>query len=105
MSVKLKSRTKAKSRAGEPKAFQAIGFVWPDFDSPEAMNEWLNSFPHEEAEVDPRLKQRFPVELNLHELMIEGFEFLAGKQGLKSGKELMYVVLSQYLSANLPEDF
>jgi len=74
-------------------------------DSPEAMNQWLDALPREEAEVDPRLKQRIPVELNLHQLMVEGFEYLAKKQGLKSGEKLMYVVLSQYLSANLPEDF
>ncbi|MDZ7362824.1 MAG: hypothetical protein ONB46_19175 [candidate division KSB1 bacterium] len=59
----------------------------------------------EDAQVDPRLKQRIPVERNLHKLMIEGFDYLAKKQGLKSGKGLMYMVLSQYLSANLPEDF
>lgn len=69
------------------------------------MNKRLNSIPREEAEIDPRLPQRFSVELNLHELMIEGVEFLVRKQGLKSGKELMYVVLSEYLDANLPDDF
>jgi hypothetical protein len=81
------------------------GIKMTQFDSPEAMNKWLNSLPREDAEVDPRLKQRIPVTLNLHRLMIEGFEYLASKQGLKSGKELMYVVLSQYPSSNLPEDF
>lgn len=74
-------------------------------DSSEAMNKWLKTLRREAAEVDPRLKQRIPVELHLHKLMIEGFEYLAKKQGLKSGEKLMYVVLSQYLSANLPEDF
>lgn len=105
MSLKLKTKAKAKSRASAQSSLNEFGFHWPDFDSPEAMNKWLNSLPREDAEVDPRLKQRMPVEFNLHKLMIEGFEYLARKQGLKSGKELMYVVLSQYLSANLPEDF
>jgi len=105
MTVKLKTKTKTQSRTITRNTYNDFGFQWPDFDSPEAMNKWLDSLPREEAEVDPRLKQRIPVELNLHKLMVEGFEHLAKKQGLKSGKKLMYVVLSQYLSANLPEDF
>ena len=76
----------------------------PKFDSQEAPDK-LNAFPREEAEVDPRLKKRIAVELNLHQLTVEGFDYLAKKQGMKSGKELMYMVLSQYLSSNLPEDF
>lgn len=101
MSVKLKTKTKAPTL----KARSEFDVQWPDFDSPEAMNKWLDSLPHEEAEVDPRLKRKIPVALNLHELMVEGFEYLAKKQGFKSGEKLMYAVLSQYLSANLPEDF
>jgi hypothetical protein len=69
------------------------------------MVKWPNTFPREKAEVDPRLKKRFAVELNLHQLAVEGFDYLAKKQGMKSGKQLMYMVLSQYLSSNLPEDF
>lgn len=105
MNVKLKTKPKAKSVSSAQKPFNEFGFVWPDFNSPEAAHKWLNSLPRENAEVDPRLKKRFPVELTLHQHMIEGFEYLAKQQGLKSGKELMYVVLSQYLSANLPEEF
>lgn len=105
MSVKLKTKTKAKSRARARSSLNEFGFSWPEFDSQEAMNKWLNALPREEAEVNPRLKQRIPVSLNLQRLMVEGFEYLAKKQGIKSGQELMYVVLSRYLSANLPEDF
>lgn len=105
MSVKLKTKTKTKARTYARDAHDDLGFQWPDFDSPEAMNKWLETLPREEAEVDPRLKQRVPVELNLHKLMVEGFEHLAKQQGFKNGEKLMYAVLSQYLSANLPEDF
>jgi len=71
----------------------------------EAMSKWLDKLPREEADVDPRLKKRIAVELNLHQLAAEGFDYLAKKQGMKSGKQLMYMVLSQYLSNNLPENF
>lgn len=71
----------------------------------EALRKWLDTLPLEEADVDPRLKKRIPVELHLHQLTVEGFDYLAKKQGMKSGKQLMYMVLSQYLSNNLPEDF
>jgi hypothetical protein len=51
------------------------------------MRKRLNTLPHEEAEVDPRLKKRIAVELNLHQLTVKGFDYLAKKQGMKSGKE------------------
>ena len=78
---------------------------WPNFDSQEAMRAWLDELPREVADADPRLKKRIAVELNLHQLTVEGFDYLAKKQGMKSGKQLMYMVLSQYLSNNLPDDF
>lgn len=105
MSVKFKTKAKAKSVTNTQPAYKEFGFVWPDFDSPEAMNKWLNSFPMEDAKVDPRLRKRIVVELTLHQFMIDGFNDMARQQGLKNGKELMYAVLSQYLSANLPEEF
>jgi hypothetical protein len=71
----------------------------------EALRKWLDALPREEADVDPRLKKRIVIELNLHQLTVEGFDYLAKKQGMKSGKQLMYMILSQYLSSNLPEDF
>jgi hypothetical protein len=103
--TKTKTKTKSKSRAGKP--FKEFDFKSKS--SPlsyeEALRAWLDTLPREEADVDPRLKRRIPVELNLHQLTIEGFDYLAKKQGMKSGKQLMYMVLSQYLSNNLPEDF
>jgi hypothetical protein len=37
--------------------------------------------------------------------MVDGFDYLAERMGLKSGKDLMYIVLSRYLNRNLPDDF
>jgi hypothetical protein len=80
MNVKLKTKPKAKSATSTQKTFKEFGFVWPDFNSPEAAHKWLNSLPRENAEVEPRLKKRLPVELTLHQYMIEGFEYLASSQ-------------------------
>lgn len=103
--LKLKTKVKTNSRASARNAYGDFGFQWPDFDLPEAMNKWLDALPREAVEVDARLKQQILVELHLHKLMVEGFEHLAKQQGYKSGEKLRYAVLSQYLSANLPEDF
>jgi hypothetical protein len=80
-------------------------FELPHFAEAEAGQAWLDSLPHEEAEVDERLKKRVPVTMNLHQLMVDGFDHLAKRMGLKSGKDLMHIVLSQYLNRNLPDDF
>ena len=101
--IKTKARTKPKSRADKP--FKEFDFKSSPLSYEEAMRAWLDTLPREEAEVDPRLKKRIAVELNLHQLTVEGFNYLAKKQGMKSGKQLMYTLLSQYLSNNLPEDF
>jgi len=103
MTGKTKTKTKSKSHANKP--FKEFDFKSSPLSYEEAMRAWLDTLPREETDVDPRLKRRIPVELNLHQLTIEGFEYLATKHGMKSGKELMYMVLSQYLSNNLPEDF
>jgi len=98
-----KAKTKTKSRADKP--FKEFDFKGSPLSYEEAMRAWLDTLPREDAEVDPRLKKRIAVELNLHQLAAEGFDYLAKKQGMKSGKQLMYMVLSQYLSNNLPDDF
>ncbi|MGH7493825.1 MAG: hypothetical protein ACREOO_15715 [bacterium] len=108
MNAKITARARAKRKSKRPSAnptFPPSNFQWPTFDSPQALKAWLDTLPREEAEVDLRLKTRLPVELHLHQLMIEGFDYLAKQQGMKSGRELMYLVLSQYLSSHLPEDF
>ncbi len=80
-------------------------FELPHFAGTEAGQAWLDSLPREEAEVDERLKKRVTVTMNLHQLMVDGFDYLAKHKGLNSGKDLMYIVLSQYLNRNLPDDF
>ena len=80
-------------------------FELPHFAEAEARQAWLDSLPHEEAEVDERLKKRVTVTMNLQQLMVDGFDYLAERMGLKSGKDLMYIVLSRYLNRNLPDDF
>ncbi len=103
MNVKTYSKAKAKNSTTKP--WNKASFQWPEFTSHEALQDWLDSLPREKAEVDPRLKNQIAVKLNLHQLMVEGFDYLAKKQRIKNGKALMYLVLSQYLSNNLPEDF
>jgi hypothetical protein len=103
MTGKTKTKTKLKSRADKP--FKEFDFKNSPLSYEEAMRAWLDTLPREKADVDPRLKKRIPVELNLHQLAAEGFDYLAKKQGMKSGKQLMYMVLSQYLSNNLPDNF
>jgi hypothetical protein len=43
--------------------------------------------------------------MNLHQLMVDGFDYLAKLKGVGSGKNLMYMVLNQYLNENLPDEF
>ena len=52
MSVKLKTKTKAPTL----KARSEFDVQWPDFDSPEAMNKWLDSLPHEERAFRKRAR-------------------------------------------------
>jgi len=40
--------------------------------------------------------------MNLHQFMVDGFDYLAARKGVGSGKNLMYMVLNQYLNENLP---
>ncbi len=79
-------------------------FELPNFTSPEKMQSWLDSLPHEDAEVDERLKKRVNITMNLHQLMVDGFDYLAKIKGVGSGKNLMYMVLNQYLNENLSSD-
>jgi hypothetical protein len=80
-------------------------FELPNSAEAEVGQAWLDSLPHEEAEVDERLKKRVTVTMNLHQLMVDGFDHLAKRMGLNSGKDLIYIVLNQYLNRNLPDDF
>jgi hypothetical protein len=60
-----------------------FGFELPHFTEAEAGQAWLDSLPREEAEVDERLKKRLTVTMNLHQLMVDGFDYLAKRMGLK----------------------
>lgn len=75
------------------------------FSSSEEAELRLNSLPHEDAEVDERLTKRVTVAMDFHQLMVDGFEHLAKLKGVGSGKDLMYMVLNQYLNENLPDEF
>jgi len=80
-------------------------FELPSFSSPEKTQTWLDSLPREKAEVDERLTKRVNVAMNLHQLMMDGFDYLAELKGISNGKTLMYMVLNQYLNENLPDEF
>ncbi|MBC8234628.1 hypothetical protein H8E77_34225 [bacterium] len=80
-------------------------FELPSFSSPEEAQSWLDSLPHEDAEVDERLTKRITITMNLHQLMVDGYDYLAKLKGIGSGKNLMYMVLNQYLNENLPDEF
>lgn len=76
-------------------------FKLPNFSSPAEAQSWLDALPRETAEVDERLTKRVTITMNLHQLMVDGFDKLAQLKGLGSGKNLMYMVLNQYLNENL----
>lgn len=80
-------------------------FQLPNFSSPEKAQSWLDSLPHEDSEVDERLTKRVAITMNFHQLMVDGFDYLAKLKGIGSGKNLMYMVLNQYLNENLPDEF
>jgi hypothetical protein len=80
-------------------------FELPNFSSPEEAQLWLDSLPQEDAKVDERLKKRVNITMTFHQLMVDGFNHLAKKKGIGSGKDLMYIVLNQYLNENLPDEF
>ena len=80
-------------------------FQLPNFSSPEKTRTWLDSLPYEEAEVDERLTKRVTITMNFHQLMVDGFDYLAKLKGISTGKDLMYMVLNQYLNENLPDEF
>jgi hypothetical protein len=101
----MKTETALKPVPEVEETLDDFDFELPNAAEAEAGQAWLDSLPHEEAEVDERLKKRVTVTMNLHQLMVDGFDHLAERMGLKSGKDLMYIVLSQYLGRNLPDDF
>jgi len=100
-----KTKPKKKSIYNVEDTPDDFDFELPNFSAPEKVRTWLDSLPHEDAEVDKRLTKRTTITMNFHQLMVDGFEYLAKIKGIGSGKDLMYMVLNQYLNENLPDEF
>ena len=80
-------------------------FEIPKFNTQQEFESWLNSLETVEAEVDERLKEQVIISMQVSKLMLDGYNYLAKKDGLVDGLTLMYIVLNQYLNENLPVDF
>jgi len=80
-------------------------FELPKFKRQQEFEAWLNSLETVDAEVDERLKEQVIISMQISKLMLDGYNYLAKKDGLVDGLTLMYIVLNQYLNENLPEDF
>ena len=79
-------------------------FELPKFNTQQEFESWLNSLETVEAEVDERLKEQVIISMQVSKLMLDGYNYLAKKDGLVDGLTLMYIVLNQYLNENLPVD-
>lgn len=80
-------------------------FEIPEFTTQEEFDAWWDALPKVKAEVDPRLLERVKTSIRLSRKVIEGYDFLAKRLGLRSGQTLMKIVLESYLSKSLPADF
>ena len=80
-------------------------FALPEFESEEKFESWWNSLPAIDIAFDERLGQPVDVSLRLNQRIVEGFRYLAKQKGLQQEKDLMRIVLMQYLSDRLPDDF
>ena len=80
-------------------------FALPEFESAQKFESWWNSLPIIEMEFDERLSQRVDVLLRLNQRIVDGFRYLAKQKGLQQGEDLMKIVLGQYLSDYLPDNF
>jgi hypothetical protein len=93
------------SQVEEPVSGDDFDFPLPEFESEEKFESWWNSLPTIEIEFDERLGQRVDVLLGLNQRMVDGFHYLAKQKGLQCGEDLMKIVLGQYLSNHLPDNF
>jgi len=80
-------------------------FEIPEFLSDEDFEDWWNSLPKVEMEFDERLGERQEVLLKLNRRIVDGYRKLAKGNGLRSGEDLMKIILSRYARNHLPEDF
>ena len=77
----------------------------PEFETRAEFDAWYESLPKVHIEVDPRLREKDDVSLRLSRMVIDGFNYLAEQRGLRSGQELMRIVLGNYVAKSLPPDF
>ena len=84
---------------------QAIDAEIPHFKTQEELDAWWEKLPKVKAEVDPRLLEKVKTSIRLNRKVIDGYDFLAKRLGLRSGQTLMKIVLDNYLAKNLPPDF
>jgi len=80
-------------------------FEIPEFSNDEEFEAWWASLPQVEIEFDERLGERQEVLLRLNQRIIDGYRKLAKENGLRSGEDLMKIVLSRYVRNYLHEDF
>lgn len=80
-------------------------FPIPRFASKPAADAWWRALPEAEIEIDERLRATIKTSIRLSRRTIEGFTYLAGKKGIRSGQTLMKLVLEAYLAKHLPPDF
>ena len=80
-------------------------FEIPEFPGDEEFEAWWASLPKVEIEFDERLGERQDIWLRLNQRIIDGYRKLAKEKGLRSGEDLMKIVLSRYARNHLPEDF
>jgi len=80
-------------------------FEIPEFLSDEDFEDWWESLPKVEIGFDEKLGERQEVLLKLNQRIIDGYRKLAKEKGLRSGGDLMKIVLSRYARNHLLEDF
>ncbi len=92
-----------KTRKSE--ATDDLGFEIPEFKTEEEFDAWWDALPKVKADVDPRLLQKEEVSIRLSRRVTDGFDYLAEQWGLRSGRELMRIVLGNCVAKHLPPDF
>ena len=80
-------------------------FKIPEFATDEEFEAWWASLPKVEIEFDERLGERQEILLRLNQRIVDGYRKLAKENGLRSGEDLMKIVLSRYIRSHVPEDF
>ncbi len=105
--IPLTDQDRSETRTLETEQYNEddFDFAIPQFESEAQLESWWSSLPAIEIEFDERLGQRVDVPLRLNQRIVDGFRYLAKQRGLQHGEDLMKIVLSQYLSICLPDDF